>query len=145
MRMRSGFGHTALAAFALLAASSVARAGAPVVIDAFDDTTGWRAQPADGVGLSLHSDAGASGRSMRLDFRFVKGGGYAVVHKAVSLELPADYRFRFLVRGRCPTENLEFKLVDARARGRPRRRDARARPPVPARERGAPPARDGDR
>ena len=113
MRMRSGFGHTALAAFALLAASSVARAGAPVVIDAFDDTTGWRAQPADGVGLSLHSDAGASGRSMRLDFRFVKGGGYAVVHKAVSLELPADYRFRFLVRGRCPTENLEFKLVDA--------------------------------
>jgi F5/8 type C domain len=104
----------ALAWLVLCAIGAAAPARAAVtVIDRFDDPAGWRAQPADGVELSLHPDSGLVGRSMRLDFRFVKGGGYAVVHKTVSLDLPDNYRFRFALRGKCPPENLEFKLIDA--------------------------------
>ncbi|MFI5370260.1 MAG: discoidin domain-containing protein, partial [Candidatus Eisenbacteria bacterium] len=85
----------------------------PVVIDDFEDPSAWKAQPADGVELTLHPDSGLAGRSLRLDFRFVRGGGYAVIHRAVALDLPERYRFRFAVRGRCPDENLEFKLIDS--------------------------------
>jgi hypothetical protein len=98
---------------ALVATPAARATAAATVIDRFDDLAGWHAQPADGVELTLHPDSGLVGRSMRLDFRFVKGGGYAVVHKAVSLDLPENYRFRFALRGATPTENLEFKLIDA--------------------------------
>lgn len=100
----------ALPAFVcMVAVAASAGAAPPRVIDDFDAITGWSARPADGVQLALREEAG----TMRLDFNFVKGGGYAVVHKDVALDLPANYRFRFRVRGVCPPENLEFKLIDS--------------------------------
>ena len=98
----------ALAIVLLLALAAPASA-APTVLDRFDAVDGWEARPADGVELKLAQDAGA----LRLDFRFVKGGGYAVIHKKFDFDLPENYRFRFRVRGNAPTENLEFKLIDA--------------------------------
>jgi hypothetical protein len=50
---------------------------------------------------------------MRLDFDFQGHGGWAAVRKTVDLELPDNYEFTFRIRGEAPTENLEFKLVDA--------------------------------
>ncbi len=69
----------------------------------------WKSIPADGVGLALGQESGA----LRLDFDFHGGGGYAVAHRAVALDIPANYRFRFRVKGDCKPNNLEFKLVDA--------------------------------
>src|SRR5712691_818922 len=82
-------------------------------VDTFEGLSGWSAHPADGVDLTIRSDAGYRGRAMRLDFAFRVGGGYAVVHKAVPLELPDDYEFSFYVRGQTPDNNLEFKLIDS--------------------------------
>jgi hypothetical protein len=65
--------------------------------------------PADGVEMKLSGEAGA----LRVDFRFVKGGGYAVLHRALDLDLPPIYRLDFRVRGECPAENLELKLLDS--------------------------------
>ena len=90
----------------------VARA-APQVVDAFESVDGWGARPADGVEMKLSSDVGAQGRSLRIDFRFVKGGGYAVLHRDLALTLPENYRFTFRLRGECPDNNLEFKLIDS--------------------------------
>jgi hypothetical protein len=108
---------------ALLAALTLACAGArppasavtpvgPVPVDGFEDVSGWQAHPADGVKLAIGSDTGASGRAMRLDFKFT-GGGYAVAHKAFDLDLPENYALSFRVRGRAPVNHLEFKLIDA--------------------------------
>ncbi|MEO5987559.1 MAG: discoidin domain-containing protein, partial [Candidatus Eisenbacteria bacterium] len=82
-------------------------------LDDFENVTAWSAHPADGVEVRISQDTGAKGRSMRLDFRFVKGGGYAVVRRALEVDLPEHYRFRFRIRGEAPVNNLEFKLADA--------------------------------
>lgn len=68
----------------------------------------WTAHPADGVDLTLSDDAGA----LRLDFAFT-GGGYAIARQEIDLDLPANYMFRFRLRGEAPPNTLEFKLVDA--------------------------------
>ncbi|HEY6867859.1 MAG TPA: discoidin domain-containing protein, partial [Candidatus Eisenbacteria bacterium] len=86
---------------------------APRLVDGFESVDGWTARPADGVELSLASDAGVHGRALRADFRFVKGGGYAVLHRDLALDLPENYRFTFELRGECRPNNLEFKLVDS--------------------------------
>jgi hypothetical protein len=103
--------------FAILIAAVFAAgpAGADVskMIPTGEDPAAWKSVPADGVDLKLSSDAGARGKALRLDFDFRGGGGYAVAHRAVSLDLPANYRFTFRVRGRCRPNNLEFKLIDA--------------------------------
>jgi hypothetical protein len=78
--------------------------GGPVPLD---DPQAWQAFPADGVQLDLSDDAGA----LRLDFSF-SGGGYAIARRAVDLDLPPNYEFRFQVRGVAPRNHLEFKLVD---------------------------------
>ena len=84
-----------------------------LLVDGFESLDGWSARPSDGVELAIHPDSGLVGRAMRLDVRFVKGGGYAVVHKDLALDLPDHYRFRFRIRGNCPPNNLEFKLIDS--------------------------------
>jgi hypothetical protein len=96
---------------ALAAALPIAARAADdtVVVDRFEDVSAWTAHPAEGVSLDLKPDAGA----LRMDVRFTRGTGYAVARRAVSLDLPADYVFRFRMRGDIPTNALEFKLVDS--------------------------------
>src|SRR5258706_3426573 len=83
------------------------------LVDAFESVDGWSARPADGVEMKLSTDDGLHGRALRVDFRFVKGGGYAVLHRDLALDLPENYRFSFQLRGECLPNNLEFKLVDS--------------------------------
>ncbi|NTV04051.1 carbohydrate-binding protein, partial [bacterium] len=84
----------------------VALSGTPLVISD-GSAEGWRAQPADGVTMALADDDGA----LRLDFGFT-GGGYAIARREVDLALPQNYAFSFRLRGACPVNTLEFKLVD---------------------------------
>ncbi len=102
-----------IAAILALAAGTGASAQEPIPIDGFEEPIAWTAHPADGVELAIRSDEGFSGRSMRLDFRFLKGGGYAIARRNVDLELPENYAFTFRIRGEAPSEHLEFKLIDA--------------------------------
>jgi len=88
------------------------RAGRRVLIDDFEDASRWEPHPSDGVRLTVGSDAGVHGRALRLDFAF-SGGGYALVRRAVDLDLPENYRLRLAVRGQCLPNDLELKLIDA--------------------------------
>lgn len=83
------------------------------ILDSFDDISAWRATPSDGVSLALSRDAGEQGSAMRLDFDFHGGGGYAVVHRALAVDLPANYEFSFWIRGEAPSNNVEVKLLDS--------------------------------
>lgn len=85
----------------------------PRTLDGFERLDGWSARPAEGVNLRIRSGAGYRGRAMRLDFAFRAGGGYAVAHKAMALELPDDYTLTFYIRGEAPDNNLEVKLIDS--------------------------------
>ena len=86
---------------------------APRVLDGFEDPAPWTTVPASGVLMKLSAAPGAAGRALQVDFDFQKGGGYAVVRRALDVELPANYRITFMVRGECGPQNLELKLVDA--------------------------------
>lgn len=90
--------------------------GKPVVIDDFHDVSQWTAAPSDGVSLAISPDRGRTGGAMRLDFDFHGGAGYAVAHRAVSLDLPVNYELAFDIRGAAPSENVEVKLIDASGR-----------------------------
>jgi hypothetical protein len=109
---RAALTAAACAALAPAVAAHASPAG-PRVVEAFESSAPWTANPASGVDLRLSADAGATGRALRLDFDFHGGGGYAVARRALDLALPPNYRFTFKVRGRCRPQNLEFKLVDA--------------------------------
>jgi hypothetical protein len=83
-------------------------------LDSFDSVSQWTATPADGVEISVHSEAnGAHGKAMRVDFDFHGHGGYGVVHRAFNLALPPNYEFSFAIKGDAPTNTLEFKLIDS--------------------------------
>jgi hypothetical protein len=84
------------------------------VLDSFEDATPWSAHPAEGVELAISADTppGAHGKALRLDVNFTRGSGYAVARRAFDVALPANYRFRFRVRGDVPPNALEFKLID---------------------------------
>jgi len=86
---------------------------ASTLVDGFEDIAPWTATPASGVVMKLSSDRGEHGNAIRVDVDFQKGGGYAVLHRKVDLDLPANYRFSFRVRGAIGPENLEFKLIDS--------------------------------
>ena len=84
------------------------------ILDSFDSVTQWTAAPAEGVEVSVHADsAPGHATAMRIDFDFHGHGGYAVVHRAIGVSLPANYEFSFDIKGDAPTNTLEFKLVDS--------------------------------
>jgi hypothetical protein len=82
------------------------------ILDDFSTIANWTAAPSDGVGLDLSQDQGA----LRLDFDFHGGAGYAVAHRPLNLDLPANWEISFRIRGEAPgsfpVNNLELKLID---------------------------------
>ncbi|MEA2339904.1 MAG: hypothetical protein QOE82_3911, partial [Thermoanaerobaculia bacterium] len=89
----------------VLLLAATARAG---VLDDLDDVSKWTAAPSDGVSLNLVEDHGA----MRMDFDFRGHGGWAAARRNVNIDLPANYRFAFRVRGETPANTLEIKFID---------------------------------
>jgi F5/8 type C domain len=98
---------------ALLVAVVVQQPASPRLLDGFEMSSTWSARPADGVALTIRTDAGYRGRAMRLDFAFQAGAGYAIAHRDVAIDLPDDYELSFYIRGETPDENLEVKLIDS--------------------------------
>lgn len=85
-----------------------------VVLDDFESPESWAAGAPEGVEVAASRDPdGATGSALRIDYRFVTGGGYWVVRRVFDppLELPENYRFAMDVRGDGLPNNLEFKLV----------------------------------
>lgn len=109
-------GPARIAAGLLLAWGALAHApaaAAPVLVDDFEDVSRWSAHPADGVEMKLSADGPPGAAALRIDFRFARGGGYAVARRAVDLTLPDNYAFSFRIRGQAPSNNVEFKLIDS--------------------------------
>ncbi len=108
-------GTTRLAGRALLATlvlPAAVVAAQPRLLDGFDSASGWSVITSEGVMARLSEVAGRDGGALRVDFDFAGGGGYCVIRRTVSLDLPDNYRFGLAVRGQAPPNNLEFKLID---------------------------------
>ncbi|MFZ0789943.1 MAG: hypothetical protein WAM94_10015, partial [Chromatiaceae bacterium] len=83
------------------------------ILDDFEDLSAWTAIASGQARLRISPERGARGGAMRLDFDFQGGGGFVVARKLLDLTLPESYCFSFDIRGRGPSNILEFKLVDA--------------------------------
>lgn len=83
------------------------------ILDDFADLSGWAAITSGQSVLRISPERGRSGGAMRLDFDFRGGGGFVVARKRFDLTLPESYCFSLDIRGRGPSNVLEFKLVDA--------------------------------
>ena len=82
-------------------------------LDDFEDLSAWTAIASGQARLAISPERGRRGGAMRLDFDFQGGGGFVVARKPFALTLPESYAFSFDIRGRGPSNILEFKLVDA--------------------------------
>lgn len=83
------------------------------LLDDFEDVSIWQARPADGVTMRLSPAPGSHGQALRFDFRFDKGGGYAVARRPIDFDFPENFELSFRLQGEAPVNNLEIKLVDA--------------------------------
>ena len=100
--------------FALLALSLAMNAsaadGSTRVLDDFSDANAWQASASDEVQATM---AQAPGGGLCLRYDFGKVSGYAVLRRALPIELPANYAFTLRLHGSGPPNALQMKLVDA--------------------------------
>jgi hypothetical protein len=82
-------------------------------LDDFEDLSPWTAIASGQARLAISGERGPRGGAMRLDFDFHGGGGFVVARRPFRQVLPESYVFSFDIRGRGPSNILEFKLVDA--------------------------------
>ena len=103
-----------LASVLLVPSAIGAQRTGPVTLESFDDTTGWRAMPSDGVSLTLARDSGVVGSALRMSIDYNRHAGYAVARHALRLPtLPSSWAITLRVRGEIPPNTLELKLVDS--------------------------------
>jgi len=82
-------------------------------LDDFENSNGWKEFIADGVALSISSDAGINGNAIRFDYDFIKGTGYGGIQKFFPIDLPENFEFTFNVKAESPSNNFEIKFIDS--------------------------------
>src|SRR5689334_8547539 len=86
----------------LVAACHPAQRGAAtrpaLLLDEFEDLTGWRALGSDGVTCAIRAVPGVHGRALRLAVDLGGTAGYGVARRALALTLPADFTLSFELR-----------------------------------------------
>lgn len=85
---------------------------APQPSEGLEAPAHWTAAGSDGVRASVSADDSGDAGSLRVDFDFQRGSGFVTFRREVNIDLPANWRFDFDVRGECPSNNFEFKLID---------------------------------
>jgi hypothetical protein len=100
-----------------LPAASPATPSAPrkiILLDDFENLSGWSAVTAPGARLEIAQDIGRDGRrAMRLDFEFQEGASFVIARKTFRMRLPENFVFRYAIRGQAPRSDIEFKVVDS--------------------------------
>ncbi len=81
-------------------------------IDNFENLNTWHTSVSDGAKMSLSVVNGLHGKAIKIDYQFT-GSGYCGIVKKFPMNLPANYKFNFYVKGNSPKNNLEFKLDDS--------------------------------
>ncbi|HRD68082.1 MAG TPA: discoidin domain-containing protein [Candidatus Competibacter sp.] len=83
-----------------------------ILLDDFEDLSGWTVATSTGARLEIAQDTGRNGRAMRLDFEALDGASWIIARKTFHLHLPDNYAFHAFARGEAPAIDFEFKLVD---------------------------------
>jgi hypothetical protein len=98
------------AAFAL--AQDPATAGSPAAQSRLDESPDWSVATSDGVSAEVSRVPGVEGEALRFAFEFRQGSGFCVLRRPVAIDMPANYRVTYRLRGEAKANNLELKLID---------------------------------
>lgn len=82
-------------------------------LDDFETTTGWSLIKADGVNLSISSDAGLHNSAVKFSYDFTIGTGYGGIQKLFPIDLPDNFEFTFYIKAESPSNNFEIKFIDS--------------------------------
>ncbi len=85
----------------------------PGIIDDFSVHDVWSAAGTDEVGAELRWIAGPNSDALCLDYDFSRASGFATARRVLPIRFPADYEFRFSLRGEGGPNHFQIKLVDA--------------------------------
>ncbi len=83
------------------------------ILDSFETTNGWEIFKSDGVELKISNAEGFKGKALKFEYNFTTGAGYCGIQKQIPLDLSGNFRFSYFLRAESPSNNLEFKLLDA--------------------------------
>ncbi|MDR6672712.1 discoidin domain-containing protein [Xanthomonas sp. 1678] len=89
---------------------------APLALDGFNNLDNWQIVVSNQVTASTRLVQAASGgraKAICLDYDFNGVSGYAGIRRALPVEYPDNYQLSFQLRGDSPSNDLQFKLVDA--------------------------------
>lgn len=100
-----------LSAFLLLPAKFIVAQS--VILDEFENKSGWDFIRSDGVELDLSVEKGLTGNAIRFDYDFTKGTGYGGIQKWFPIDLHENYEFTFWVKAESPANNFEIKFIDS--------------------------------
>ena len=79
----------------------------------FDDPSEWKVYASGRATGKITPVPGPDGRiALRLDYDFRGGGGFVVMRRSFRFTAPEAFRIAFLVRGRGPANQFEFKVAD---------------------------------
>lgn len=79
----------------------------------FDDPSEWKVYASGRARGKVAPSAGPDGRvALKLDYDFHGGGGFVVMRRTFRFTAPEAFRIAFLVRGRGPVNQFEFKVAD---------------------------------
>lgn len=82
------------------------------LLDDFENLKGWEVYTSSDVHAKISSAPGKKGKALMLECEF-QSPGYAIAHKRFAIDLPANYKFTFYLRGEIPVNHFEFKLIDS--------------------------------
>ncbi|MFT4246826.1 MAG: discoidin domain-containing protein [Pseudomonas sp.] len=94
--------------------SSRAFAAETRVLDGFNDVAAWKLVVSNQVSGSLRQvSVPGGGKALCLDYDFNGVSGYVGIRRALPVQYPQNYQIAFNVRGDSPSNDLQFKLIDA--------------------------------
>ncbi len=97
----------------LIALTSVAATAQEIILEDFEQASGWSRNISDGVTLGLSADKGVTGNAIRIDYEFTGGTGFGGIQKLFPIDLPDNYEFTFWLRAESPANNFEIKFIDS--------------------------------
>jgi len=107
------FGACALLLSPLLPSLPAAEHTLSGIIDDLRVHDVWTAAGTGEVGAELRWIAGPHSDALCLDYDFNRASGFATARRVLPMRFPADYEFRFSLRGEGGPNYFQFKLVDA--------------------------------
>lgn len=83
-----------------------------IAINSFDSFENIKLIKSDNVEIDLSGIDGIKNKALNINYKFVKGTGYAGIQFDREIDLSDDFEFTFYIKANSPNNNFEIKFLD---------------------------------